>query len=137
MQLPACFEVAGKIMNRMIELKGWSADVMKLSPAQWTTPTTTASSSAICSSNSSIWEPSSSTGSVCSQPPRPLVAERTRCPTTLNQNLALGQHGDRIVSSEGNSGPKVSVNKSLLFSALTIAHKTKSLKRPCFPQWHP
>ena len=27
---------------------------------------------------------------------------------------------DVIVSSEGNSGPKVSVNKSLLFSALTI-----------------
>ena len=38
----------------------------------------------------------------------------------LNQDLTRDNTVDVIVSSEGNSGPKVSVNKSLLFSALTI-----------------
>ena len=39
----------------------------------------------------------------------------------LNQNLFLDNTVEVIVSSEGNTGSKVSVNKSLLFSALTIA----------------
>jgi len=40
--------------------------------------------------------------------------------SNLDQDLALDNTVDVIVSSEGNAGPKVSVSKSLLFSALTI-----------------
>ena len=47
--------------------------------------------------------------------------------SNLNQNLALDNTVDVIVSSEGNAGPKVSVNKSLLFSALTITTNNVSV----------
>jgi flagellin len=45
----------------------------------------------------------------------------------LNQDLALDNTVDVIVSSEGNAGPKVSVNKSMLFSALTITTNNVSV----------
>ena len=45
----------------------------------------------------------------------------------LSQNLAEDNTVTVIVSSEGNSGPKVSVNKSLLFSALTITTNNVSV----------
>ena len=109
-------EAAGKIMNRMIELKGLSTDVMKNSSdnANYNREFTDLQQQlfdmgALKFNGVSLFatttEESGGSAAVFSN---------------LNQNLALDNTVDVIVSSEGNAGPKVSVNKSLLFSALTI-----------------
>ena len=109
-------EAAGKIMNRMIELKGLSTDVMKNSSdnANYNREFTDLQQQlfdmgALKFNGVSLFatttEESGGSAAVFSN---------------LSQNLALDNTVDVIVSSEGNAGPKVSVNKSLLFSALTI-----------------
>ena len=109
-------EAAGKIMNRMIELKGLSTDVMKNSSdnANYNREFTDLQQQlfdmgALKFNGVSLFatttEESGGSAAVFSN---------------LDQNLAFDNTVDVIVSSEGNAGPKVSVNKSLLFSALTI-----------------
>ena len=56
---------------------------------------------------------------VCLLPPT-LAGGTDAVFSNLDQDPALDNTVDVIVSSKGNAGPKVSVNKSLLFSALTI-----------------
>ena len=109
-------EAAGKIMNRMIELKGLSTDVMK-------------NSSDNANYNrefKDLQQQLFDMGALKFNGVSLFATTTTFAGGTdavfnnLNQNLALDNTVDVIVSSEGNSGPKVSVNKSLLFSALTI-----------------
>ena len=109
-------EAAGKIMNRMIELKGLSTDVMKNSSdnANYNREFKDLQQQlfdmgALKFNGVSLFATTTTFG-----------GGTDAVFDNLNQNLALDNTVDVIVSSEGNSGPKVSVNKSLLFSALTI-----------------
>ena len=109
-------ESAGKIMNRMIELKGLSTDVMKNSSdnANYNREFTDLQQQlfdmgALKFNGVSLFATNTT-----------LAGGTDAVFSNLNQNLALDNTVDVIVSSEGNAGPKVSVNKSLLFSALTI-----------------
>ena len=109
-------ESAGKIMNRMIELKGLSTDVMKNSSdnANYNREFT------------DLQQQLFDMGALKFNGVSLFASTTTRDGSTnavfnnLNQDLALDNTVDVIVSSEGNAGPKVSVNKSMLFSALTI-----------------
>ena len=109
-------ESAGKIMNRMIELKGLSTDVMK-------------NSSDNANYNrefKDLQQQLFDMGALKFNGVSLFATTTTRAGGTdavfnnLRQDLTLDNTVDVIVSSEGNAGPKVSVNKSLLFSALTI-----------------
>ena len=109
-------EAAGKIMNRMIELKGLSTDVMKNSSdnANYNREFKDLQQQlfdmgALKFNGVSLFATTTTFG-----------GGTAAVFNNLDQNLALDNTVDVIVSSEGNSGPKVSVNKSLLFSALTI-----------------
>ena len=109
-------EAAGKIMNRMIELKGLSTDVMKNSSdnANYNREFRDLQQQlfdmgALKFNGVSLFATTTTFG-----------GGTAAVFDNLNQNLTLDNTVDVIVSSEGNSGPKVSVNKSLLFSALTI-----------------
>jgi flagellin len=111
---------AGKILNRMIELKGLSDDVMKNS-----------SDSANYNREfqdlqMQIYDMASLKFNGVS-----LFANTTTKNgstearfSNQNQNLTLDNTVSIFVSAEGNSGPIVSVNKSLLLSALTINAST-------------
>jgi len=111
---------AGKILNRMIELKGLSDDVMKNS-----------SDSANYNREfqdlqMQIYDMASLKFNGVS-----LFANTTTKNggtearfSNLNQDLTLDNTVSIFVSAEGNSGPIVSVNKSLLLSALTINAST-------------
>ena len=109
-------EAAGKIMNRMIELKGLSADVMKNSSdnANYNREFT------------DLQQQLFDMGALKFNGVSLFATTTTKAGGTaakfnnLNQDLTEDNTVDVIVSSEGNAGPKVSVNKSLLFSALTI-----------------
>ena len=109
-------ESAGKIMNRMIELKGLSTDVMKNSSdnANYNREFT------------DLQQQLFDMGALKFNGVSLFATTTTRDGgnaavfNNLDQNLGLDNTVDVIVSSEGNAGPKVSVNKSLLFSALTI-----------------
>ena len=109
-------EAAGKIMNRMIELKGLSTDVMKNSSdnANYNREFTDLQQQlfdmgALKFNGVSLFATTTT-----------LAGGTDAVFSNLDQDLALDNTVDVIVSSEGNAGPKVSVNKSLLFSALTI-----------------
>ena len=109
-------EAAGKIMNRMIELKGLSTDVMKNSSdnANYNREFKDLQQQlfdmgALKFNGVSLFATTTTFG-----------GGTDAVFDNLNQDLAEDNTVDVIVSSEGNSGPKVSVNKSLLFSALTI-----------------
>ena len=116
-------EAAGKIMNRMIELKGLSTDVMKNSSdnANYNREFKDLQQQlfdmgALKFNGVSLFATTTTFG-----------GGTDAKFDNLNQNLALDNTVDVIVSSEGNSGPKVSVNKSLLFSALTITTNNVSV----------
>ena len=116
-------EAAGKIMNRMIELKGLSTDVMKNSSdnANYNREFKDLQQQlfdmgALKFNGVSLFATTTTFG-----------GGTDAVFDNLNQNLALDNTVDVIVSSEGNSGPKVSVNKSLLFSALTITTNNVSV----------
>ena len=116
-------EAAGKIMNRMIELKGLSTDVMKNSSdnANYNREFKDLQQQlfdmgALKFNGVSLFATTTTFG-----------GGTDAVFNNLNQNLALDNTVDVIVSSEGNSGPKVSVNKSLLFSALTITTNNVSV----------
>jgi flagellin len=109
-------ESAGKIMNRMIELKGLSTDVMKNSSdnANYNREFT------------DLQQQLFDMGALKFNGVSLFATTTTRDGgsaavfNNLDQDLGLDNTVDVIVSSEGNAGPKVSVNKSLFFSALTI-----------------
>ena len=116
-------EAAGKIMNRMIELKGLSTDVMKNSSdnANYNREFKDLQQQlfdmgALKFNGVSLFATTTTFG-----------GGTDAVFNNLDQNLALDNTVDVIVSSEGNSGPKVSVNKSLLFSALTITTNNVSV----------
>ena len=116
-------EAAGKIMNRMIELKGLSTDVMKNSSdnANYNREFKDLQQQlfdmgALKFNGVSLFATTTTFG-----------GGTDAVFNNLNQDLALDNTVDVIVSSEGNSGPKVSVNKSLLFSALTITTNNVSV----------
>ena len=101
-------EAAGKIMNRMIELKGLSTDVMKNSSdnANYNREFKDLQQQlfdmgALKFNGVSLFATTTTFG-----------GGTDAVFNNLNQNLALDNTVDVIVSSEGNSGPKVSVNKS-------------------------
>ena len=109
-------ESAGKIMNRMIELKGLSTDVMK-------------NSSDNANYNREFRDLQQQLFAMGSLKFNGISLFATTTErnggsaarfNNLRQDLSEDNTVTVIVSSEGNSGPKVSVNKSLLFSALTI-----------------
>ena len=116
-------EAAGKIMNRMIELKGLSSDVMKNSSdnANYNREFTDLQQQlfdmgALKFNGVSLFATTTTkTGGTAAKF------------NNLNQVLTEDNTVDVIVSSEGNAGPKVSVNKSLLFSALTITTNNVSV----------
>jgi flagellin len=116
-------ESAGKIMNRMIELKGLSTDVMKNSSdnANYNREFT------------DLQQQLFDMGALKFNGVSLFASTTTRDGgnnavfNNLNQDLALDNTVDVIVSSEGNAGPKVSVNKSMLFSALTITTNNVSV----------
>ena len=116
-------ESAGKIMNRMIELKGLSTDVMKNSSdnANYNREFT------------DLQQQLFDMGALKFNGVSLFATTTTRDGgsaavfNNLDQDLAFDNTVDVIVSSEGNAGPKVSVNKSLLFSALTINTTNVSL----------
>jgi flagellin len=116
-------ESAGKIMNRMIELKGLSSDVMKNSSdnANYNREFT------------DLQQQLFDMGALKFNGISLFATTTTRDGSTnavfnnLNQSLTTDNTMSVIVSAEGNSGPKVSVNKSLLFSALTITTNDVSI----------
>ena len=116
-------EAAGKIMNRMIELKGLSSDVMKNSSdnANYNREFT------------DLQQQLFDMGALKFNGVSLFATTTTRDGgsaakfNNLNQDLTEDNTVDVIVSSEGNAGPKVSVNKSLLFSALTITTNNVSV----------
>ena len=106
----------GKILNRMIELKGLSDDVMKNSSD------TENYNREFKDLQMQIYDMAALKFNGVS-----LFATTTAQTggaeavfSNLNQDLALDNTVSVFVSAEGNAGPKVSVNKSLLLSALTI-----------------
>ncbi|MEC7799955.1 MAG: flagellin, partial [Verrucomicrobiota bacterium] len=109
-------ESAGKIMNRMIELKGLSTDVMKNSSdnANYNREFTDLQQQLFDMGALKFNGVSLFATTTTRDGGSPAVFNN------LDQVLTLDNTVDVIVSSEGNAGPKVSVNKSLLFSALTI-----------------
>ena len=107
---------AGKILNRMIELKGLSDDVMKNSSD------TENYNREFKDLQMQIYDMAALKFNGVS-----LFATTTTQAggteavfSNLNQDLALDNTVSVFVSAEGNAGPIVSVSKSLLLSALTI-----------------
>ena len=106
----------GKILNRMVELKGLSGDVMK-------------NSSDIENYNREFKDLQMQIYDMAALKFNGVSLFATTTTKTggtnaifdnLNQNLAFDNTVSVFVSAEGNSGPIVSVSKSLLLSALTI-----------------
>ena len=110
----------GKILNRMIELKGLSDDVMK------NASDTENYNREFKDLQMQIYDMAALKFNGVS-----LFATTTTQAggteavfSNLNQDLALDNTVSVFVSAEGNAGPKVSVSKSLLLSALTINAST-------------
>ena len=106
----------GKILNRMVELKGLSGDVMK-------------NASDIENYNREFKDLQMQIYDMAALKFNGVSLFATTTTKTggtdavfnnLNQDLALDNTVSVFVSAEGNAGPIVSVNKSLLLSALTI-----------------
>ena len=112
---------ASKIMNRMIELKGLSQDVLKNSSDNDNY------NREFRNLQVQLYEMSHLTFNGVS-----MFANRNSDDTQdavfddMNQNLTLDNTMSIYVSSDGTSGPKVSINKSLLLSALTINVQDKT-----------
>ena len=111
---------SGKILNRMIELKGLSDDVMKNSSD------TENYNREFKDLQMQIYDMAALKFNGVS-----LFATTTTQTggteavfSNLNQDLALDNTVSVFVSAEGNAGPIVSVSKSLLLSALTINAST-------------
>jgi flagellin len=107
---------SGKILNRMIELKGLSDDVMKNSSD------TENYNREFKDLQMQIYDMAALKFNGVSL----FATTTTRTGSTqavfdnLNQDLTFDNTVNVFVSAEGNAGPIVSVNKSLLLSALTI-----------------
>ena len=104
----------GKILNRMVELKGLSDDVMK-------------NSSDIQNYNrefqdlqQQIYGMSEVKFNGVSMFATTATNGNAAVFNNLSQNLQLDNTVSVFASADGNTGPKVSVNKALLLSALTI-----------------
>ena len=111
---------AGKILNRMIELKGLSDDVMKNSSD------TENYNREFKDLQMQVYDMAALKFNGVSL----FATTTTRTGSTnavfnnLNQDLTLDNTVSVFVSAEGNTGPIVSVGKSLLLSALTINTST-------------
>ena len=112
---------AGKIMNRMIELKGLSQDVLKNSSDNDNY------NREFRNLQVQLYEMSNLTFNGVS-----MFANRNSEDTQdavfddMNQSLILDNTLSIYVSSDGSTGPKVSINKALLLSALTIDAQDKT-----------
>ena len=105
----------GKILNRMVELKGLSDDVMKNSSDIQNynrefqdLQQQVYDMSLIKFNGVSLFATTNSEGT------------QNGVFDNLSQNLALDNTVSVFASADGNGGPKVSINKALLLSALTI-----------------
>ena len=112
---------SGKIVSRMIELKGLSQDVLKNSSDNDNY------NREFRNLQVQLYEMSHLTFNGVS-----MFANRNSDDTQdavfndMTQNLTLDNTMSIYVSSEGNVGPKVSINKALLLSALTINAQDKT-----------
>ena len=112
---------AGKIMSRMIELKGLSQDVLKNSSDNDNY------NREFRNLQVQLYEMSNLTFNGVS-----MFANRNSEDTQdavfddMNQSLTLDNTLSIYVSSDGSTGPKVSINKALLLSALTINAQDKT-----------
>jgi flagellin len=105
----------GKILNRMVELKGLSDDVMKNSSDIQNynrefqdLQQQVYDMAAVKFNGVSLFATSNSEGT------------QNGVFSNLSQDLALDNTVSVFASADGNTGPKVSINKALLLSALTI-----------------
>ena len=105
----------GKILNRMVELKGLSDDVMKNSSDIQNynrefqdLQQQVYDMAAVKFNGVSLFATTNSEGT------------QNGVFDNLSQNLALDNTVSVFASADGNGGPKVSINKALLLSALTI-----------------
>ena len=105
---------AGKILNRMIELKGLSDDVMK------NASDTQNYNREFTDLQQQIFDMAALKFNGVSLFARTANGGGAATFDNTNQSLSLDNTVSVFVSAEGNTGPIVSVNKSLLLSALTI-----------------
>jgi flagellin len=105
---------AGKILNRMIELKGLSDDVMK------NASDTENYNREFKDLQQQIFDMGALKFNGVSMFATTANDGNNAIFNNLNQSLTLDNTVSVFVSAEGNTGPIVSVNKSLLMSALTI-----------------
>ena len=110
---------ASKIMNRMIELKGLSQDVLKNSSDNDNY------NREFRNLQVQLYEMSHLTFNGVSMFARYANDGTAAVFDDMNQSLALDNTMSIYVSSDGTSGPKVSINKGLLLSALTINAQDK------------
>jgi len=114
---------AGKILNRMIELKGLSDDVMK------NDSDTENYNREFRDLQMQIYDMASLkfNGVSLFATTTEKVGGNAAVFDNLSQSLALDNTVSVFVSAEGNSGPIVSVSKSLLLSALTINSSSNNI----------
>jgi flagellin len=105
---------AGKILNRMIELKGLSDDVMK------NASDTENYNREFTDLQQQIYDMAALKFNGVSLFATTVNGGGAATFDNLNQSLSRDNTVSVFVSAEGNTGPIVSVNKSLLLSALTI-----------------
>ena len=105
---------AGKILNRMIELKGLSDDVMK------NASDTENYNREFTDLQQQIYDMAALKFNGVSLFATTVNGGGAATFDNVNQSLSLDNTVSVFVSAEGNTGPIVSVNKSLLLSALTI-----------------
>jgi flagellin len=107
---------ASKIMNRMIELKGLSQDVLKNSSDNdnYNREFRNLQVQLFEMGNLTFNGVSMFANHTTTNGGTPAVFD------DMNQNLALDNTMSIYVSSDGSSGPKVSINKALLLSALSV-----------------
>ena len=105
---------ASKIMNRMIELKGLSQDVLK------NTSDNDNYNREFRNLQVQLYEMSNLTFNGVSMFASTTNLGADAVFNDMNQNLTLDNTMSIYVSSDGTSGPTVSINKALLLSALTV-----------------
>jgi flagellin len=105
---------ASKIMNRMIELKGLSQDVLKNSSDNDNY------NREFRNLQVQLYEMSNLTFNGVSMFANFANNGNEAVFNDMNQSLALDNTMSIFTSSDGSTGPKVSINKALLLSALTI-----------------
>ena len=105
---------ASKIMNRMIELKGLSQDVLKNSSDNDNY------NREFRNLQVQLYEMSQLTFNGVSMFAMTANDGQDAIFNDMNQSLALDNTMSIYVSSDGTSGPKVSINKALFLSALTV-----------------